>query len=67
MENKLDREKKKKSLADASLKSKSALVPDEILDLIEKAVDSVGNGTVTVVVQDAHVVQIEKYEKIRVR
>jgi hypothetical protein len=40
---------------------------EETLEKIKETVASVKYGTVTLVIQDGHVVQIEKNEKIRLK
>lgn len=40
---------------------------EETLDKIKETVESVKYGTVTLVIQDGYVVQIEKNEKIRLK
>lgn len=40
-------------------------ITSEVMELIEKAIRGIYHGSVTLVVQDSHVVQIEKNEKIK--
>ncbi|MGI6091641.1 MAG: YezD family protein [Veillonellaceae bacterium] len=40
-------------------------IPEEVLDIIEKAIDGIDFGSVTLIVQDSRVIQIERVEKIR--
>ena len=40
---------------------------EEAIEKIKETVASVNYGTVTLVIQDGHVVQIEKNEKIRLK
>lgn len=40
---------------------------DNYLDIIKNFVDEIKFGTITVVVQDGKVIQIEKNEKYRIR
>lgn len=40
-------------------------IPDEVSDIIDKASEGIGFGSVTLVVQDSRVIQLEKVEKIR--
>ncbi|BBB93404.1 MAG TPA: YezD family protein [Methylomusa anaerophila] len=55
----MQREAKVKQVADKTL-------PSNVLTLIEKAITDINFGSVTLVVQDSRVIQIEKIEKIRV-
>lgn len=41
------------------------MIPAEVSDIIEKASEGIGFGSVTLVVQDSRAIQIEKVEKIR--
>lgn len=38
---------------------------DKVLDIIEKAINGIDFGSVTLIVQDSRVIQIERVEKIR--
>lgn len=40
---------------------------DETLETIRKMIDTIQYGTVTLVIQDGHIVQIDKNEKIRLK
>lgn len=40
-------------------------ITSEVMDTIEKAIRDIYHGSVTLVVQDSHIVQIEKNEKIK--
>lgn len=40
-------------------------INEEVLALIEKAIKEIGFGSVTLVLQDARIIQMEKLEKIR--
>ena len=40
---------------------------DEILENIKKALDTIQYGTITLVIQDGIVIQMEKNEKIRLK
>lgn len=37
----------------------------DILDIIEKAIDGIEFGSITLIVQDSKVIQIERTEKLR--
>ncbi|MCE5284983.1 MAG: YezD family protein [Pelosinus sp.] len=40
-------------------------ITSEVMELIEKSIRGIYHGSVTLVVQDSHIVQIEKNEKIK--
>ena len=40
---------------------------DEVLENIKKAVESIKYGTVTLIIQDGVIIQMEKNEKIRLK
>lgn len=40
-------------------------VSEEVLNLIEKAINGIDFGSVTLIVQNSRVIQIERVEKIR--
>jgi hypothetical protein len=40
-------------------------ISSEVMDIIEKAIRDIFHGSVTLIVQDSHIVQIEKNEKIK--
>lgn len=40
-------------------------ISSEVMDMIEKAIRDIYHGSVTLIVQDSHLVQIEKNEKIK--
>ena len=46
-------------------KSRSAAIPENIYDLLSKYVNNIRFGSVTLVIQDGKIVQIECSEKIR--
>ena len=40
---------------------------DETLESIRQMIDTIQYGTITLVIQDGHIVQIDKSEKIRLK
>jgi hypothetical protein len=46
-------------------KLKTDALDSAVLDIIEKAVAEISFGSITLVVQDAHLIQMEKVEKVR--
>lgn len=50
-----------------SLKSKEELVAKETLDKLIEVINEVQFGTVTLIIQEGKIVQIEKNQKIRIR
>jgi hypothetical protein len=40
-------------------------IASEVMEIIEKSIRDIYHGSVTLVVQDSHIVQIEKNEKIK--
>jgi hypothetical protein len=41
------------------------VISDEILEKIEKSFKGMLHGTITLIIQDSRVIQLEKHEKIR--
>ncbi|SEP27566.1 YezD family protein [Propionispora vibrioides] len=41
------------------------VVPQAVMDQIEKVINSTLHGSVTLIVQDSRIIQIERVEKIR--
>ncbi|SHI83403.1 YezD family protein [Propionispora hippei] len=41
------------------------VVPQSVMDQIEKVINSTLHGSVTLIVQDSRIIQIERVEKIR--
>ncbi|MTV48905.1 DUF2292 domain-containing protein [Heliobacillus mobilis] len=39
----------------------------EVLERIEKEIKKIKHGTITLIIQDSHVIQMNKFEKIRFR
>lgn len=44
---------------------KEEVISDEALDKIERAFQGLQQGTITLIIQDSRVIQLEKNEKIR--
>jgi hypothetical protein len=45
----------------------SDIVPQEILDKLAKMIKETKFGSVTIIIQDSHIVQIDKNEKLRLK
>lgn len=56
---------KKPNITQEPAGTSSEAITPEVLDLIEKAIKTTFHGSVTLIVQDSRVIQIEKNEKIR--
>lgn len=41
------------------------MIPQDIMEQIEKVINSTLHGSVTLIVQDSRIIQIERVEKIR--
>ncbi|WP_312521537.1 YezD family protein [Anaerospora sp.] len=41
------------------------VISDEVLEKIEKSFKGMLHGTITLIIQDSRVIQLEKHEKIR--
>ncbi|TDA63812.1 MAG: DUF2292 domain-containing protein [Clostridia bacterium] len=54
-------------LATNEVLARPPTVSDEVLEAIIRAISEIRHGTVTIVIQDSRVVQIDKTEKIRLR
>jgi hypothetical protein len=41
------------------------LIPQQVLEVIEASIHEIQFGSITLIIQDAHIIQLEKHEKIR--
>lgn len=51
----------------APLSKNTVPIPKAVQEKIQDAIKSIKYGTITIVVQDSHVIQIDKNEKIRLK